>query len=106
MFYSDKVEKIQLIISYILLAVLVISIFSSVYTQNWTVLFVSGLALILIFLPTMAGKRLGVRLPTEFKFIFLLFIYGALFLGDIHGYYEMFWWWDLVLHFFRQRGWG
>src|SRR5690606_3852696 len=44
------------------------------------------------------GSRFQVRIPPEFELLAVVFIYGSLFLGEVHGYYVRFWWWDLVLH--------
>ncbi len=65
---------------------------------RWMVVFVSGLALLLSFLPSMLSRKFKTTLPTEFEFALLLFIYLSLFLGEIHDYYTKFWWWDVVLH--------
>ena len=57
------------------------------------------LAIFLItFLPVMLGNRFQVRIPSEFELLSVILIYASLFLGEVHGYYVRFWWWDLVLH--------
>lgn len=53
---------------------------------------------IITFLPILLGKRFSVKIPTEFEVLSVIFIYASLFLGEVHGYYVRFWWWDLVLH--------
>jgi len=53
---------------------------------------------IITFLPILLGKRFQVKIPTEFEVLSVVFIYASLFLGEVHGYYVRFWWWDLVLH--------
>jgi hypothetical protein len=42
--------------------------------------------------------RLPVEIPTEVQIVAVLFVFATLFLGEVHGYYERFWWWDVVLH--------
>jgi hypothetical protein len=49
-------------------------------------------------LPAILSRRLAVRLPAEFALFAVVFIFAALFLGEIRGYYARFWWWDVVLH--------
>ena len=39
-------------------------------------------------------------MTTELEMVIILFIYASLFLGEIHGYYTKFWWWDIFLHAF------
>lgn len=64
--------------------------------------FEAGVVTLLIFfitfLPIMLGKRFEVKIPPEFEVLSIIFIYASLFLGEVHGYYVRFWWWDLVLH--------
>lgn len=50
------------------------------------------------FLPVILGRRFDVKIPHEFELIAVIFIYASLFLGEVHGYYLRFWWWDVVLH--------
>jgi hypothetical protein len=50
------------------------------------------------FLPMLLGRRFQVKIPHEFESLAILLIYMSLFLGEVHGYYARFWWWDLVLH--------
>ena len=50
------------------------------------------------FLPVILGKRFQVKIPSEFELLAVIFIYASLFLGEVHGYYVRFWWWDIVLH--------
>ena len=50
------------------------------------------------FLPLLLGRRFQVSIPHEFEVLAVVFIYASLFLGEVHGYYLRFWWWDLVLH--------
>lgn len=54
--------------------------------------------LFITFLPVMLGQRFDVRIPHGFETLAVIFVYMSLFLGEIHGYYTRFWWWDMVLH--------
>ena len=57
------------------------------------------LAILLItWLPTLLGKHFKVTIPYEFESLAVVFVYMALFLGEVQGYYTRFWWWDAVLH--------
>jgi len=42
--------------------------------------------------------RLPVEIPSEIQIVAILFVFAALFLGEVRGYYERFWWWDMALH--------
>jgi uncharacterized membrane protein YjdF len=48
--------------------------------------------------PALLGHRLPVRIPAEYELLAILFVFAALFLGEFHSYYELFWWWDIALH--------
>lgn len=48
--------------------------------------------------PAVLGHRLPVRIPAEYELLTILFVFGALFLGEFRSYYERFWWWDIALH--------
>jgi len=94
----DKADRIQLIISYALQAILVVSMGFSLYRQNWLNLFITIGILFLTFLPKIIRKSAKVYLPVEFDLISIVFVFTAIFLGEIHSYYAKFWWWDAVLH--------
>lgn len=54
--------------------------------------------MLITFLPVLLGRRFEVKIPPEFELLAVVFIYASLFLGEIHGYYVRFWWWDIILH--------
>ena len=49
-------------------------------------------------LPIVLRHRLPIRLPPEFQVMAILFVFAALFLGEVRNYYDRIWWWDLALH--------
>ena len=53
---------------------------------------------IITFLPVALGQRFNVRIPPEFELLAVIFVYASLFLGEVHGYYLKYWWWDSLLH--------
>ena len=54
--------------------------------------------LFITFLPITLGKRFHFKIPHEFELLAIIFIYASLFLGEVHNYYIVYWWWDVVLH--------
>ena len=34
------------------------------------------------------------------------FVGGTLFLGEVYGFYDRFWWWDILMHFGSAMGFG
>jgi hypothetical protein len=87
----------RIITNFIRLTVL-IAIIGAIINFNWTVLFVSILTLILTFLPYAFEKRYDIDIPEDLEITAVIFIYATLFLGEIHGYYQKYIWWDVALH--------
>jgi uncharacterized membrane protein YjdF len=53
---------------------------------------------LILLAPTLLKDRIQVKIPYEFQLIILIFVFAALFLGEIRSFYYRFWWWDIVLH--------
>lgn len=53
---------------------------------------------VVTLLPRALGRSMRVRLPVQMELLAIVFVYASLFLGEVHGYYERFWWWDVLLH--------
>ncbi len=49
-------------------------------------------------LPVVLGRHFRVYIPPEFQLLAIVFVFAALFLGEIQSYYIRYWWWDIVLH--------
>ena len=93
-----KADDILKEVSHILRISLFIAAGGALVRGNWVVLFTVGLALGLTFLPRLIKSQYRIVLPEELELVIVLVIYASLFLGEIHGYYTLFWWWDIVLH--------
>lgn len=65
---------------------------------NYQAGFESLLILLFTFLPLLMRTQFRIRIPHEIETLAIIFIYLSLFLGEVQGYYERFWWWDLALH--------
>ena len=65
---------------------------------HWLSAFLILTIALLILLVTVFDDRLGVQIPAEFQIIALLFVFAALFLGEVRSYYDKIWWWDIALH--------
>jgi VanZ family protein len=48
--------------------------------------------------PSVLRRHLPVEIPSEVEAVAVLFVFATLFLGEIHDYYQRFWWWDMTLH--------
>ncbi|MGE4284794.1 MAG: hypothetical protein AB7G87_13955 [Clostridia bacterium] len=72
----------------------------AIIDRNWTYLGMSILTLIVMLLPSIIEKQFRLDIPDEFEIVLILFVFAAVFLGELHQFYDKFWWWDKVLHSF------
>lgn len=73
---------------------------------NLPAVFVSLFALALTFLPGLLASGVHLRLPSSFLAAIALFVLATIYLGEVHSFYERFWWWDMVLHTGSAMGFG
>jgi hypothetical protein len=78
----------------LLVAAAMFALFIGQYEVTFTALWTLALTTLPLFLPNLVG----VRLPEGFVVAIALFLCGTIFLGEALGFYDRFWWWDLVLH--------
>ena len=84
---------------YLVLRLLVI--FTMVRTAlrgDFESVFLCGLTLVLLILPSVFSRRLQIELPTTLEIIVLLFIFAAEILGEINSFYIRVPNWDTMLH--------
>ena len=58
--------------------------------------FVAGI--MAVCLAPALSRRLSVEIPSEVELTAVLFVFATLFLGEVHHWYERYWWWDAALH--------
>jgi hypothetical protein len=103
---EDSIKKIN---KYLLIAIrisLIIALFIEVYEKRWFTLFITSLTIILTFLPFLVEKRYKIDIPEIFEILIVLFIYAALYLGEVQKFYLKIWWWDIFLHFWSAMALG
>jgi hypothetical protein len=66
--------------------------------QNWLSLFLVTLIITTLFVPIMFRRKLDLEIPAEFHLTAVIFIFAALYLGEVHDFYYRIWWWDIALH--------
>lgn len=85
-------------LSTILQIILIAGFVGALWEQQWlNAVLIAGIIAITL-LPIMLARRFQLYIPAEFKLLAIAFIFAALFLGEVRGYYTRFWWWDIVLH--------
>ena len=82
----------------ILQGILVLGLTGAIWEQQWlNVVIITGIIMISLY-PLFLARHFHVRIPAEFQLLTIGFVFAAVFLGEVHGYYTRFWWWDIVLH--------
>lgn len=59
-----------------------------------------ALGLVVMLLPSLIEKRLNLRIPSIMMMFYLVFLYAAIYLGEVHSFYYLIPNWDLILHTF------
>lgn len=82
----------------VLQATLLVGVILFCVQGRWLTATVTAAIVLVTFLPLLLGRRFDVYIPPEFEVLAVVFVYASLFLGEVHGYYVRYWWWDAVLH--------
>jgi uncharacterized membrane protein YjdF len=53
---------------------------------------------VVLFLPSALEHKFKITFSSGIHIFFILFLYGAIILGEVQGYYRRFYHWDTVLH--------
>ncbi|NNE39067.1 MAG: hypothetical protein HKN08_12235 [Gammaproteobacteria bacterium] len=77
---------------------MLIGTFLAIYQGQFLLAAEILIIMFITFLPITLGKRFDIRIPHEFELLAIVFLYASLFLGEVHNYYDVYWWWDVVLH--------
>ena len=83
-----------------------IAVIYDAINQNWLNVFISISTLLLTLVPFLLQNRYRFYIPIGFTATIAFFIFSAIFLGEVHNFYETFWWWDTALHGINGIGFG
>lgn len=98
---QNKYNKIAVITAIIMETVLIFSAVTSIKQNNLDILYIYLLAIVCIILPfiiSYAANKRNIFLPYSFNLVSILFIFSAHYFGEIYNFYNIYWWWDLLLH--------
>lgn len=95
---ENRIERVLFWLMWFLRFDIVGGIAWMVIIGNWEAFFINIAALVLTFMPAWVSIRYKVRLPIDYVFLIVLFIYLSMFLGSIYDAYERIFWWDALLH--------
>ena len=92
------IHRIHRILILLLLLLMVVEWIILLIDQRWLSAFLATLIIGALFLPVLFRTHMEVDIPAEFHILAVLFIFASLYLGEIQGFYQKFWWWDMALH--------
>lgn len=58
------------------------------------------LGIFAMLLPGMLEHRIHIKIPSKMLVLYALFLYGAIYLGEVRSFYYSIPYWDAILHFF------
>ena len=94
-----RAKKGAVVTVYVALRLMVIAVLvAQVFKRNFENVFLCGLTLLLLLVPTFVERKIHVDMPDTLEIIIMLFIFAAEILGEIQAYYITFPYWDTMLH--------
>lgn len=81
--------------------ILIITAFLSIASRQWKNVSLTLLAMVCLSLPfliTYSANLKNFVLPPSFQSTTVVFVFLAQYMGEIRKFYQIFWWWDLLLH--------
>lgn len=60
------------------------------------------LGIFAMLLPGMLTKKFKMEIPGKVYYLFVIFLYASIFLGEIRGFYYTIPYWDTILHTFSR----
>ncbi len=97
---EKRLEYANFLFIWIIRMIFIAAIVVSVVLRNVNTIIPSILGTVLVFLPVLIPRLTNFHIIPEFHLIFALFVFLAMFVGEIGLYYETVWWWDILLHTF------
>ena len=91
-------NKATLTVYLFLRAFVIFTLVRHVLRRDFESVFLCGLTLVLLVLPSILTRRLNIELPGTLEVIILLFIFAAEILGEINSFYVRVPNWDTMLH--------
>lgn len=95
---TETAVRIQRWIVAIAATIMGVELLLLVLDSQWLNALLMVAIIVIVLSPTLLGRRLPVVIPAEFQIVAIVFVFAALFLGEVRSYYERIWWWDIALH--------
>lgn len=98
----NRLEKIQFLLSAGLKVVVAVLALLNLWHRNDFFFVASLLVLFLMFLPAMIERRWRISFPPEIDLMIAILMCLHYVLGEYGGFYEKFFWWDILLHWINS----
>jgi len=98
---NTKFDKMAAFLASLFEIILIFTAVTSLMSKYWKNFYLSLIAislLLFMFIIAYALNKRKLILPPGFQIGSVIFIFLALFFGEINNFYMKFWWWDLILH--------
>lgn len=95
---ADPAERVHRVIFTVLQVVLAVELVITLVEGQWLNAFLIVTILAVALAPRVLRRWALVDIPAEFQVLAVVFVFSALFLGEVRSYYERIWWWDIGLH--------
>jgi hypothetical protein len=95
---SPGENRLHRIVMWALLLMMMVEWVVLLLDQLWLAAFLVTLIVATLLSPVIFRKKLDVEIPTEFHLAAVVFAFASLYFGEIRGFYQKFWWWDIALH--------
>ena len=95
---NPKSSNISGLVTLLLRLALIAAAILAAMISNWAAVFASLGTFGLTYAPRALAHQINIRLPLQFELSITVFLYATIFLGEVGGYYEKFWWWDVLMH--------
>ena len=91
-------NKTTLTVYLVLRGLIIFILVRAVLRREYQSVFLCGLSLVLMLLPSIISRRLKIVLPDALEIVILLFIFAAEILGELNSFYVRVPHWDTMLH--------
>jgi uncharacterized membrane protein YjdF len=78
--------------------ILVVGLIAEIWAKQWFPAVITSAIILITFAPLFLEKKFRVFIPPEVVLLSIAFVFASLFLGEVRGYYGLYWWWDIALH--------
>ena len=95
---TDLPVRVHLGILVVLQLIMGVELVLLFYERLWINAVVVMAIMAITLSPAALGRRFSVNILPEFQLLAVVFVFAALYLGEVRSYYERIWWWDIALH--------